>query len=106
MTIQIRPLATDELPDDAVSKLRAIMVKAFGDDPDERFTDDDWEHALGGRHFLVGGQDDDRDTTQAGRRRPATRLEALGLLACPVCGAWGSAAPGRVPYGAGDACLS
>lgn len=53
MTIQIRQLATDELPDDAVSKLRAILVEAFGDDPDERFTDDDWEHALGGRHFLV-----------------------------------------------------
>jgi aminoglycoside 2'-N-acetyltransferase I len=29
------------------------MVAAFGSDEDERFTDDDWEHGLGGMHFVL-----------------------------------------------------
>jgi aminoglycoside 2'-N-acetyltransferase I len=28
-------------------------VAAFGPDEDERFTDDDWEHAVGGTHFVL-----------------------------------------------------
>jgi aminoglycoside 2'-N-acetyltransferase I len=56
VTIHVRQLSSDELRDVEVSRIRAIMVAAFGDDPEERFTDDDWEHALGGRHFLA--QDD------------------------------------------------
>lgn len=53
MTIRIRRLPTDELRPEDIARLRTIMVDAFGDDADERFTDADWEHALGGRHFLV-----------------------------------------------------
>jgi aminoglycoside 2'-N-acetyltransferase I len=53
VTLRIRRLGSAALRSDEVARLRAIMVAAFGDDPDERFTDDDWEHALGGRHFLV-----------------------------------------------------
>lgn len=53
MTVRLRQLGTDELGSADIARLRAIMVDAFGDDPDERFTDDDWDHALGGRHFLV-----------------------------------------------------
>jgi len=26
------------------------LAEAFGNDEEERFTDDDWEHALGGLH--------------------------------------------------------
>lgn len=29
------------------------MDVAFGSDEEERFTDDDWEHALGGLHFIL-----------------------------------------------------
>jgi len=33
-------------------------VAAFGTDEDERFTDDDWNHAIGGTHFVLdlGGE--------------------------------------------------
>lgn len=51
--IRIRQLGSAALRTDEIDRVRTIMVDAFGDDPDERFTDDDWEHALGGRHFLV-----------------------------------------------------
>jgi aminoglycoside 2'-N-acetyltransferase I len=53
VTVRIRQSGSEALRSDEVDRLRAIMVDAFGDDPEGRFTDDDWEHALGGRHFLV-----------------------------------------------------
>jgi aminoglycoside 2'-N-acetyltransferase I len=30
-----------------------MLVDAFGSDEEERFTDQDWEHALGGLHFIL-----------------------------------------------------
>ena len=30
-----------------------MLDEAFGDDEDERFTDDDWQHAIGGVHFVL-----------------------------------------------------
>jgi aminoglycoside 2'-N-acetyltransferase I len=30
-----------------------VLDEAFGDDEDERFTDDDWQHAIGGVHFVL-----------------------------------------------------
>jgi aminoglycoside 2'-N-acetyltransferase I len=53
VTLRIRQLGTKTLSSGDVDRVLAIMVGAFGDDPEERFTDADWEHALGGRHFLV-----------------------------------------------------
>jgi len=29
------------------------MATAFGDDDEERFTEEDWQHAIGGTHFLL-----------------------------------------------------
>jgi aminoglycoside 2'-N-acetyltransferase I len=29
------------------------MAAAFGDDDDERFTEEDWQHTIGGTHFLL-----------------------------------------------------
>lgn len=49
----LRQLATSALTDADVAVIRAIMVAAFGPDDEERFTDEDWEHALGGRHFVL-----------------------------------------------------
>ena len=32
--------------------IRELLVEAFGTDEEERFTEDDWDHAVGGVHFL------------------------------------------------------
>ncbi len=34
-------------------RLRSLLDRAFGEDPEEGFADTDWEHALGGQHFLI-----------------------------------------------------
>ena len=47
---------TADLSPDQLLAIRAILDDAFGTDEDERFTDEDWDHALGGVHFVV---DDD-----------------------------------------------
>ena len=56
-TPRLRRLATTELTAAEIAAIRSIMDDAFGSDEDERFTDDDWDHALGGVHFVldVGG---------------------------------------------------
>jgi len=43
--------STDALPASLVPEIRALLDRAF----DGRFTDDDWEHALGGVHVWVAG---------------------------------------------------
>jgi aminoglycoside 2'-N-acetyltransferase I len=50
---RLRRLATPELTEAEIRSIRAIMDEAFGADEDERFTDHDWEHALGGVHFVI-----------------------------------------------------
>jgi aminoglycoside 2'-N-acetyltransferase I len=51
---RLRRLATAELSDDERRALRALLDAAFHEpDPEERFSDDDWEHALGGTHVLL-----------------------------------------------------
>lgn len=56
--ISLRRLSTDELTRAEVDAIRALMTVAFGADEDERFTDDDWEHSIGGVHFVL---DDDAE---------------------------------------------
>lgn len=45
---------TDELDDTLLAQVRALLDAAFEDpaEPDEAFTDDDWQHALGGTHVV------------------------------------------------------
>lgn len=50
-----RRVPTDELTTAEVSALRGLLWAAFPPG-DEGFTEEDWEHALGGMHFLL---DDD-----------------------------------------------
>lgn len=50
---RVRRVTTGELRPDEVHAIRAILDAAFGDDQDERFTDEDWEHALGGLHVII-----------------------------------------------------
>ena len=50
---RLRRLSTPDLTASEVAAIRAIMDDAFGPDEDERFTDDDWHHAVGGLHFVL-----------------------------------------------------
>ena len=54
--LRIRRIPTAELTPGEIDAVRAILFAAFGDDPEEAFTEPDWEHALGGIH-VVGDLD-------------------------------------------------
>lgn len=50
----VRAVRTDDLTQAEIAAIRALLWAAFdADDPDEHFTEADWQHALGGMHFLV-----------------------------------------------------
>lgn len=51
--VDVLVLPTAEVPTDLLAASRRLMAVAFGDDPDEAFDDDDWDHALGGVHVLL-----------------------------------------------------
>ena len=51
--IRLRRLRTDELTPAEIDAIRALMTVAFGQDEEERFTEDDWQHAIGGTHFVL-----------------------------------------------------
>lgn len=50
---RLRRLRTDELAPAEVDAIRALMIAAFGDDDDERFTEEDWQHSIGGIHVVL-----------------------------------------------------
>jgi len=50
---RLRRLATDELTEREIATIRELLARAFGSDEEERFTDDDWDHAIGGVHFVL-----------------------------------------------------
>ena len=50
---RLRTLATTDLTGHEIDAIRALMTAAFGTEEDERFSDDDWRHALGGTHFVL-----------------------------------------------------
>jgi aminoglycoside 2'-N-acetyltransferase I len=58
----VRAFSTDELGPERVTRLRALFDVAWRDGPDG-FTDLDWDHAVGGVHFLV--EDGDRILSHA-----------------------------------------
>lgn len=49
----MRRIATADLTPAEIEAIRALMVVAFGSDEEEGFTDDDWDHAIGGVHFVL-----------------------------------------------------
>lgn len=51
--IRVRHLPTEELTTAQTAEVRAVLRAAFGSEPEERFSDDDWEHALGGTHVVA-----------------------------------------------------
>src|SRR6187402_2369245 len=50
--VEVRSVATPDLTSDEVLELRTLLWAAFEDDEDGVFTEDDWQHALGGVHVL------------------------------------------------------
>ncbi len=50
---RLRRLETHDLTLDEIRVVRELLVDAFGTDEDERFEEDDWQHAMGGLHFIV-----------------------------------------------------
>ena len=49
----ILKLATDELSTQQIAAIRELLWAAFADDEDGAFTEHDWQHALGGTHFIA-----------------------------------------------------
>ena len=54
--MRLRRLRTDDLTPAEVVEIRRLLDAAFGDDEEERFTETDWDHSVGGIHFVL---DDD-----------------------------------------------
>lgn len=50
---RLRRVATDDLSARETNAIRDLLVAAFGTDLDERFTEDDWQHSVGGLHFVL-----------------------------------------------------
>jgi aminoglycoside 2'-N-acetyltransferase I len=55
---RLRRLRTGSLTPGEIRTIRRLLEDAFGTDEDDRFTDDDWNHAVGGVHFVLdlGGE--------------------------------------------------
>jgi len=49
----LRRVKSDELTAAEVARLRELMRDAFAGDEHGGFTEEDWQHALGGTHFLL-----------------------------------------------------
>ncbi len=54
---RVRRVPTGELTSADIATLRSLLWAAFPPEDEEGFTEEDWEHALGGWHFVI---DDDR----------------------------------------------
>jgi aminoglycoside 2'-N-acetyltransferase I len=50
---RLRQVRTDELGSTEIAEIRTMLIIAFGEEPEERLTDEDWDHALGGSHFIL-----------------------------------------------------
>lgn len=48
----LRSVPTQDLTEKEVASLRGLFAAAWPD-PDDAFTEDDWDHSMGGRHFLI-----------------------------------------------------
>jgi len=51
--VRLRRVPTADLTPLEITIIRGLLAAAFGSEEDERFDDDDWEHALGGIHFVL-----------------------------------------------------
>jgi aminoglycoside 2'-N-acetyltransferase I len=51
--LRLRRLGTDEFTPAEIDAIRTLMTAAFGDDEADLFSDEDWQHAIGGTHFVL-----------------------------------------------------
>ena len=51
--VRTRRLSTAELTPAEIAAIRTLLTAAFWDEEDERFTEDDWGHAVGGLHVVL-----------------------------------------------------
>jgi aminoglycoside 2'-N-acetyltransferase I len=51
-THAVRRIGTDQLSPGELARIRDVLWAAFGDG-EEGFTENDWQHALGGEHFVL-----------------------------------------------------
>jgi aminoglycoside 2'-N-acetyltransferase I len=51
--VRLRQMQTGDLTVSDIDVVREMMRLAFWDDEDERFTDADWDHAVGGVHVVL-----------------------------------------------------
>jgi aminoglycoside 2'-N-acetyltransferase I len=98
--VLLRTHASHELSSEEVSVLRELFDAAWADDS-EVFTEDDWEHALGGFHFILEDEGEivahasvvQRELHTAGHRLATGYLEAVAT------------SPGRQRRGHGSALI-
>lgn len=50
---RLRRLSTQELTPPEIVAIRALLERAFGSEEEERFTEADWQHSVGGVHFVL-----------------------------------------------------
>lgn len=94
---RLRRIATDELTEAEAAGIRRLLDAAFGIG-EEGFSDDDWDHALGGVHFVLDIDDEvvahasvvERELHLGGRPLRAGYVEAV------------AAAPARQGQGLGS----
>lgn len=51
--VRVRQLRTEELTTAEVDAVRELLWAAFADDEDGAFSEDDWQHSIGGMHFVL-----------------------------------------------------
>lgn len=84
---RLRRLRTDELTPSEIAAIRDLLWAAFGEDEAKSFDEHDWEHALGGMHFVLDLDGTvighasvvDRDIHVAGRALRTGYVEAVAV---------------------------
>ena len=84
-TTRIRRLPTDALSTTEIAAIRELLDAAFWDEEDERFTEEDWQHSIGGIHVVLDVQGEivahasvvERELQVAGRPMRTGYVEAV-----------------------------
>ena len=50
---RLRRVSTQDVTSSELAAIHEMLIGAFGPDEEDRLTDDDWAHALGGMHFVL-----------------------------------------------------
>ena len=95
---RLRRVSSHALTSPEITAIRELMEAAFGSDEEQRFTDEDWDHAIGGVHFMLDIDGDvvthasvvERGIEVDGRPLKTAYVEAVGT------------APGRQGSGFGS----